>query len=84
MSVMKPLPKYRDDLVELVKAYKGTIKRDVHNGYRSVSPSGKLSAPRFEKSVRYAKGAYQADKKRGTAIGGCIGSTVSSRATRDY
>jgi hypothetical protein len=68
MSEMRPLPKYRDDLVELVKAYKGTIKRPLCNMYRHQMASGKLSVPRFERPVKYAANAYRADKKKGHAL----------------
>ena len=68
MSEMRPLPKYRDDLVELVKAYKGTIKRPLCNVYRYQMASGKLSPARFERPVTYAKNAYRADKKKGRAL----------------
>lgn len=88
MSEMRPLPKYRDDLVELVKAYKGTIKRPLCNVYRYQMVTGKLSPARFERPVRYATGAYRADKKRpGNAPrGNYLGNVtdVTKAATRDY
>lgn len=76
-----------DDLAKLCAAYTKPVKRKMHQGYRHMTAAGKLSAPKVECKVMYAKDAYRADKRR---AGNCPDyrgwddKKVRNAAVRDY
>ena len=77
------------ELAKLCESYTGKVHRAMDKRYRYRMPSGKLSSPKHEAPVRYAKDAYRADKKkpgncpRGLWLGNVADVTVPA-GKRDY
>lgn len=80
--------KDRAALDALVAEFKKPVKRDTSAKYRCTLPSGKLSGgTQVLKKVKYAKGAFRADRK---SPGACpnhwglpISESITKVATRD-